>query len=93
MLVTLVIGTAFYMGVERLSGIDAFYLSGSTLTTLGYGDFVPVTDAGKIFTVFYSLAGIGIIFYGLASVFHFVFIRSLIEHNFHIKRRSRRRRK
>ena len=61
--ILLFIGTVFYSSVEGLKTVDAFYLAGSTLTTLGYGDFVPRTDAGKVFTVIYALAGIGTIFY------------------------------
>jgi len=55
------IGTYFYHAVEKFNYIDAFYFSIITLTTVGYGDLHPVTDIGKIFTVFYILIGIGIL--------------------------------
>lgn len=32
-----------------------------TLATVGYGDFTPKTDAGKLFTVLYVLIGVGIL--------------------------------
>ena len=32
-----------------------------TLTTIGYGDYAPQTDGGKIFTVIYIILGVGII--------------------------------
>lgn len=56
------IGMLFYHTVEGLGWIDAFYFSVVTLTTVGYGDISPQTDLGKIFTVFYILTGIGIMF-------------------------------
>lgn len=39
------------------SYIRAFYWSITTLTTTGYGDITPQTDAGKIFNVFVMLIG------------------------------------
>ena len=41
--------------------LDSLYFSVTTLTTVGYGDFFPKTDAGKMFTIFYILAGVGIL--------------------------------
>ena len=60
-LIILVGGAIFYHHVEKLSWLNAFYFCTITLTTIGYGDIVPHTDAGKLFTIFYALAGIGII--------------------------------
>jgi hypothetical protein len=40
--------------------IDSFYFSTITLATVGYGDFVPTTVAGRTFTIFYVMFGAGI---------------------------------
>ncbi|WP_144569222.1 potassium channel family protein [Bacillus pseudomycoides] len=61
-IITLLSGTIFYSTVERLRTIDALYFSVVTLTTVGYGDFSPQTDFGKIFTIFYIFIGIGLVF-------------------------------
>lgn len=58
---TLAAGTAFYWDVEDWSLLDSFYFSAITLATVGYGDLVPSTPGGKLFTVFYVFAGVGII--------------------------------
>lgn len=54
-------GTIFYAQVEAWFWLDALYFSVITLTTIGYGDFAPQTDAGKAFTIAYILAGLGLI--------------------------------
>ncbi len=60
-IVTVLIGVTFYHYVEQLSWLDAYYFSIITLTTVGYGDISPETPAGKIFTTFYIIIGVGII--------------------------------
>ena len=57
----LVSGTLFYWRVEGWSVLDSIYFSVITLTTVGYGDLAPTTAAGKVFTILYGFAGIGII--------------------------------
>ena len=54
-------GSIFYMLVENWTFIDALYFSTIVLTTVGLGDVAPTTDAAKIFTIFYTLTGIGVL--------------------------------
>jgi voltage-gated potassium channel len=54
-------GTIFYHFTEKWSWLDSYYFCVVTLATVGYGDFVPHTAPGKLFTTFYILAGVGII--------------------------------
>jgi voltage-gated potassium channel len=59
--VTLImVATIFYWLVEGWSLLDAAYFSVVTIATVGYGDLAPHTAAGKIFTIAYIFAGIGI---------------------------------
>jgi voltage-gated potassium channel len=55
------LGTWFYTWAEHWRPLDALYFSVVTLTTVGYGDLYPRTDAGKVFTILYILVGIGLI--------------------------------
>ncbi len=57
----LAFGTGMYMYLEGWGWIDALYFCVVTLSTIGFGDFTPQTDAGKLFTVFYVIIGIGLI--------------------------------
>ena len=60
-LITLATGTIVYHIVEKFSWLNAYYFSVVTLSTVGYGDYVPHTAFGKIFTTFYIFVGVGII--------------------------------
>ena len=66
--IAVVSGTVFYWLVEGLRPIDSLYFSVTTLATVGYGDFAPKTDAGKLFTVVYMLVGVGILLAFLSRV-------------------------
>jgi hypothetical protein len=54
-------GTVFYSIVEGWDPLDSLYFSVISLATVGYGDFTPTTDIGKIFTIFFVLAGVGVL--------------------------------
>jgi hypothetical protein len=62
------LGTVYYSFAESWSYVDSFYFSTITLTTIGFGDLAPTTDASKMFTAFYALIGIGVMLYILSSV-------------------------
>ena len=55
------VATVVYRVVEDWSWVDSFYFSVVAATTVGFGDLSPTTDASKLFTVFYILAGISLI--------------------------------
>ena len=74
-------GTGFYSLVEGLRLVDAFYFSVVTLTTVGYGDFAPRTDAGKLFTAVYVLVGIGILLAFITTVAAKVAKTPLLHHS------------
>src|SRR3989344_5346743 len=71
----LVSGTLFYHNVEGWRYLDSVYFSVVTVTTLGYGDLSPQTDAGKIFTMIFAFSGIGIAFYFFSLVGRYFLIK------------------
>ena len=76
-IVIILFGSAtFYHYIERWRYLDALYFSAATMTTVGYGDITPKSDAGKIFTIFFVFMGVGIALYGLSLIAaHFVEMR------------------
>lgn len=56
----LVVGTFSYHYLEGWDWNESFYFTVCTLTTIGYGDLHPTTDASRLFTAIFALAGVGV---------------------------------
>ena len=63
--VLLIFGTFLFQLLEGWSTLNAFYFTGITMLTIGYGDLYPVTTAGKIAVVFFGFISIGIALYSV----------------------------
>ncbi len=67
------LGTIIYSIREDWSIIDSLYFSVMTLTTIGYGDFAPTTSGMRLYTVVYSIMGIGLFVAFNAQLARFAF--------------------
>lgn len=68
-LVIFAVVTAGITGIhflEQLPWLDALYFVVITLASVGYGDIVPQTLAGRIFTIFFVIVGFGAIAYAFS---------------------------
>lgn len=54
-------GTVVYHILEGWSWVDSLYFSVVAVTTVGFGDLTPTTDASKLFTVGYLVFGVALI--------------------------------
>jgi voltage-gated potassium channel len=54
-------GTYVFHQVEHWRFLDALYFCVISLTTVGYGDLSPQTDAGKVMAMVYIVLGLGIV--------------------------------
>jgi len=64
----LLAGTAGYMLFEDFGFWNSIYLTAMTITTVGYGDIVPVHPMGKVFTIFLVFTGVGFVLYAFSRL-------------------------
>lgn len=64
----LCIGIFGFMILEGLSFLDSFYLATVTLSTVGYGDITPHTPEGRVFVIFFIIAGFSVTYYTLILI-------------------------
>ena len=77
-LLLIVSGSFIYHSVEGWNRLDSLYFTVITVTTIGYGDLAPITDEGKIFTIFFSFFGVAMAFYFLSLIGGWVFKKHLV---------------
>ncbi|MED0931124.1 potassium channel protein [Bacillus mobilis] len=80
-----ILGTLGFMMIEEISLFQAFWMTMITVLTVGYGDAVPVTQAGKVFALLIIPVGVGIVTYAIGVV-----AAMIVEGNlFHAVRRKK----
>jgi len=65
LLFIIVMGTVGYRLIEGWELINCFYATVTTISTVGYGDFAPVTREGRLFTVLLVVFGVGTMLYAV----------------------------
>ncbi|MDA2167027.1 potassium channel protein [Bacillus cereus] len=80
-----ILGTLGFMTIEGISLFQAFWMTMITVLTVGYGDAVPIMQAGKVFALLIIPVGVGIVTYAIGVV-----AAMIIEGNlFHAVRRKK----
>lgn len=62
------IAIVVFHSVEGWTWEDSVYFTTSTITTVGYGDLVPHSYMGRLFTIPLMLIGIGVGFYVIYTI-------------------------
>lgn len=74
-----VLQTLFLVAVEDLTAFEAFYLTLTTLATVGYGDLAPQTVAGRVGTI--------VVMYGFGITLLTLIVSDFIEYRFYRRER------
>jgi voltage-gated potassium channel len=61
-------GTTGFMVLEKWNFLDSLYMTVTTLTTVGYGEVHPLSDAGKCFAIAFLLCGVAVAVYVLSDI-------------------------
>lgn len=71
LLLIIVIGTTGFYFIEKVDIITSLYWTIVTVTTIGYGDVVPKTIVGKIFSIIIMVSGVSIALYTFTALMAF----------------------
>jgi voltage-gated potassium channel len=85
LLIILVFGSTGYMFIEGTNLTDAIFMTVISITTVGFKEVVPLSQAGKIFTIFLIFGGVGFFLYVVSLI-----TEAMIEGGLHTFLRRRR---
>lgn len=71
-IVLLAIGTFGYVLIDNWPVMDALYMTVITLTTVGYGEIRDISNAGRLFTIFLIVMGVGFYLYVVSYIIQFL---------------------
>lgn len=66
------LGAAGYVLIEGMAPIDALYMTVITLSTVGYGETVPLSEIGRLYTIGLIVLGLGTVFYAVGTLASFL---------------------
>jgi voltage-gated potassium channel len=68
LLAILFLGSLGFVWIEGWSFFDGLYMTGITLTTVGFGEVHPLSKVGRAYTLVLLLAGMGVMLYIVTSL-------------------------
>ncbi|AJR02370.1 potassium channel family protein [Siansivirga zeaxanthinifaciens] len=75
----LFIGVFGYKFLSNYSWIDAVYMTVITMTTVGFGEVVPLDEQSKVFTIFLILTSVVIVGYALSIITEYILSKNNID--------------
>ncbi|GIX46939.1 MAG: potassium transporter TrkA [Candidatus Tectimicrobiota bacterium] len=72
-----VLGALGYHLLEGMSALDALYMTVITLSTVGFGEVVPLSPPGRVFTIGLIILGVGAVAWAATSLAEVFFAEQL----------------
>ncbi len=72
LLCIVIVGIMGYMFIEQASFLDALFMTTISITTVGYGEVVPLSQAGKVFTIIMLITSWGTFAFAITRITQFV---------------------
>jgi voltage-gated potassium channel len=66
-------GTLGYIAIEKYPPLDALYMTVITLTTIGFGETHPLSQAGRAFTIALIVVGLSVVYTALGNAIEILF--------------------
>lgn len=70
--VIIITGIVGYMVIEKASLIDSLFMTTISITTVGYGEVIPLSQSGKVFTIILLITSWGTFAFAITRITQFV---------------------
>ncbi len=70
--IIIICGIAGYMIIEDASMLDSLFMTTISITTVGYGEVVPLSEGGKVFTIILLIVSWGTFAFAVTRITQFV---------------------
>ena len=67
-----ILGILGYEIIEGWNFLDSIYMTVTTITTVGYSEVHPLSDGGRIFSIFLMIGGVGGALYALSGIVGYI---------------------
>src|SRR5215469_10509042 len=86
--IILIVGTFGFVLIDGYSWFDAFYMTLTTISTVGYGEIRPLSRAGRVFNSFLIVFGVSAMFLAVGAMTRTI-IELELQDQFGVRRKKR----
>lgn len=77
--ILILVGTIGYMLIDEYTFLEGLYMTVITISSVGFTEVKPLSDAGREFTILLILVNIGLFAYSITLISHYLFEVDLVK--------------